>query len=34
MNYKKSAEEILEAIGGEDNLEAMAPLRHKIETRT
>ena len=24
MNYKKSAEEILEAIGGEDNLDAMA----------
>lgn len=33
MNYKKSAEEILEAIGGEDNLDAI-PLRHKIETRT
>ena len=24
MNYKKSAEEILEAIGGEDNLDAIA----------
>lgn len=24
MNYKKSAEEILEAVGGEDNLDAMA----------
>ena len=24
MSYKKSAEDILEAIGGEDNLDAMA----------
>ena len=32
MNYKKSAEEILEAIGGEDRCDG--PLRHKIETRT
>ena len=31
MSYKKSAEDILEAIGGEDNLDAMA-LCHKIKT--
>ena len=27
MSYKKSAEEILKAIGGEENLDAMAHLQ-------
>ena len=30
MSYKKSAEEILKAIGGEENLDAMAQDRKSV----